>query len=200
MLSADDFLQAYSRLPDYNNAFETLFVSSPLFREHRLQLHCQLIDFICSSWMEIEYLIVKDHVPVLKFVLTEFRPDDDIWYTPGTVDSPPELLVYTKKRSPQEQVNDVAACLEPLLQRSHQPCQERDPYVPVPQEYREAMARLYMIRIRRNTDSIWSPTLYGASLGLIDGYLVTDQGEPCHTFFIPLERKAELDRAKLREG
>ena len=208
MLRTKNFLQAYGKLPSDNGRvhmtksvmFEDALVSSPLFREHRLSLRRQLIYFIGdASWMEIEYLIVKDHIPILKLQVSAFRLTygdrsiDGNLYVPGTADNPSWLVIYTKGKSLQDQVDDVTACLEPLLKSFDQPYRKRDTHVPVPQEYREAMARMCMIRMQ--TDRIWSPTLYGASLGLIDGDQIQDDGQPCHTFFIPLERKAELDRA-----
>lgn len=53
--------------------------------------------------------------------------------------------------------------------------------IPIHEELHDTLAKLRMIR--QQADHTWRPTVYGASLGLIDGYLDTGKDDPCHTFF-----------------
>lgn len=190
MFYSQDVMQDYGRLSGRHTALETALVSTPLFREHSLHLYRQDIFFLSPSWERIDYLIVKEHVPVLKFILSPWRPKDSDWYTPGTKDEPPLLVVCTKKPRLQDLVDDVTTHLEPLLKSRSRPYWKCDTYMPVPPEHHGDMARLHMIM--KQEDYIWARTPYGASLGLIDGYMVTKRGKPCHTFFIQPWRWKEL--------
>lgn len=189
MFYPQDVMQDYSRPSGRHTALETALVSTPLFRDHRLRLYRQDIFFLNPGWERIDYLIVKDHVPVLKLILSPWRPKNGDWYTPGNKDELPLLVVCTKKPSVQDMVNDVITHLEPLLKSCSRRCWGST-YMPVPPEHHEDMARLHMIM--KQEDYIWVRTPYGASLGLIDGYMVTKRGKPCHTFFIQPWRWKEL--------
>lgn len=188
MFYPQDIMQDYGRLSGRHTALEAALASTPLFRSRRLRLYRQDI-FLNPNRERIDYLVVKDHVPVLKLILSPWRTKDGRWYMPGTEDEPPLLVVYTKKPCLQDLVDDVTTHLEPLL-KNPDTYQKRDTYVPVPPEYHETMARLHMIQ--KQEDHIWAPTGYGDWLGLMDGYIAWDGGKPCHTFFIPSERRDEL--------
>ena len=182
----------YGELPGLYTAGEAALVSSPLFRIHRLRLYRQYVCFI-NRHMQIQYMIVKSHIPVLVFRTGLFRNNNGHpTYSPGTADQPPICLIYYKNMM-QGQMNEVLTRLEPLLKRSNRLYRKRCDYVPVPPEHHETMARLHMIE--KQTDHIWFPTVYGDSLGLIDGYMTSAIGKPCHTFLIPPERVEGLYKA-----
>ena len=183
----------YGKLPGLYTAGETALADSPLFREHRLRLYRKCVHFSCQSPLIQQYVAVKDHIPVLKFSLGLFLNNNGHpSYLRGTAHQPPKCLIY-KKNMMQGQVDEVLAHLEPLLNRPNRPYRKRHVYIPVPSEYHKTMARLHMIE--KQTDHIWFPTAYGDSLGLLDGYMVSAAGKPCHTFVIRPDRMERLRKA-----
>ena len=189
--SLKTFFHTYRGLPNIYTAGELALVSSPLFREHGLRLYRKRTSLILNWFLCVSYLIVKDHTPVLE-LRTDCDPDH-IFFRGSRPGQLPICPIYDRDMK-DGRVDKVLAQLEPLLQEPCTPSWPDCTYIPVSPTVHNTMAGLHMIR--EQNGGIWLPTDYGNSLGLIDGYMIQDDGQPCHTLFIPSERTEELDRAR----
>lgn len=171
-------------VPNTCTAGEVALASSEQFRTHRLRLYRNLS---CSGLPPADYIIGTDRAPILKVNLTD---DPDPRPTMDSVDCVP-VLKFPREHMRTGQVEAVLSYLSGLLCRP--PAMRNLGLEPISLKRHARMAKLHMIR--QQEDYIWVPTPYGASLGIIDGYVTMDRGKPCHTFFLLSASRSRLEEA-----
>lgn len=168
-------------------AGEIVLATSELFRSYRLRLYHELS---INGWF-VHYLVAKDNAPLLAIILNDAT---EARYSEHERCGVP-LLRLPRRRMEQGAPQEVLSRLASMLAAQREepaPFQPRIGLIPVSLHARMAGLRM----IRQQNGHLWTPTAYGHSLGVIDGYLPPDEeGRYYHTLFIPAQYKARLDEA-----
>ena len=173
-------------------AGEIVLATSVPFLRHRLRLYRKL----SIAGQNIDYLVVQGNVPLMAIVLTEnmqtFRPEDNPYINESWPACFP-ILLLPRERMEQGQMQQAISHLASAENYAYELSTSfASSMEPIPLEYHAKMAELHMIQ--REKGHLWTPTLYGRSLGLIDGYLPPDtKGKYLHTLFVLPQYKEQLD-------
>lgn len=168
-------------------AGEIVLASSALFRTHRLRLYHEL----AFNDQPMNYLVATEDTALLGILLTDDRKagcsENEFCGIP--------LLRLPRERMEQGMPQEVISRLTEILASQHQQSTSFQSRIePVPVELHARMAALHMIQ--QKDGHLWGPTSYGRSLGVMDGYLPSDEEERyCHTLFLFTPYKVQLDEA-----